>query len=119
MGGKAHDEWMITRVKVGIDLRIHRFDDFDARVDLASIEFRGDGHANGDMLVAVYAKGDARDYHAGTVVDIKVGTPARAVTGYDLLNGTGQKLQFTSEGDQIVIRNLRVYDYPLVLRIKP
>jgi hypothetical protein len=39
------------------------------------------------------------------------------VTGIDSLNGFEQELEWTQQGEDVVIPNLRVSDYPYILKI--
>jgi hypothetical protein len=75
---------------------------------------------DGRRLVALWMKGDPMDnqINQGTHVDVRVGTPASRVVGYDTMNGVEQELNFEPAGNDTWIRNLKVYDYPLVVRIE-
>jgi hypothetical protein len=63
-------------------------------------------------------KGDAQDFHRGTVVDLRIELTAQRIVGIDTLNGVQQALVFARREGRTEVRGLRVYDYPLVLRIE-
>jgi len=75
---------------------------------------------NGERLVALWMKGnpDRRDVNPGVLLHLRLPSPATQVIAVDTLNGVEQALQIEREGNATVIRNLVVYDYPLVLRIE-
>lgn len=72
--------------------------------------------ADGSYLVAIWAKGEARDNHGGSVVDVHINLPAHKVMGFDTLNGVQQEMNFTQKGGATEVSRVRVYDYPTVLR---
>ena len=74
--------------------------------------------SNGDRLVALWIDGAAVDEDPG--VDVTVMIPdlsATKVTGIDVLEGYQQDVVTTTESGNLVIQNLKVRDYPLILRI--
>ena len=75
---------------------------------------------DGRRLVALWMKGDPMDnqINQGTHVDVRIGTPASRVIEYDTLNGVEQELNLELVGNDTWIRNLKVYDYPLVVRLE-
>jgi hypothetical protein len=75
---------------------------------------------NGDRLVALWTDGVAVDEDPGVKSTLIVpGFSAQKVMGIDVLNGVHQQLMFSTEGGNLVIRNLFVKDYPIILRLTP
>jgi hypothetical protein len=52
------------------------------------------------------------------VVDLRIELTAQRIVGIDTLNGVQQALVFARREGRTEVRGLRVYDYPLVLRIE-
>ena len=75
-------------------------------------------HKDGDVVVALWLKGDARDRNSGEMVQVVVPVKTGSAIGYDVLNGIEQEMNLTPEGEATRVQNLQVYDYPLVLRFK-
>jgi len=70
----------------------------------------------GEVLVAVWLPGNARDTHPGERTQVTLpGMRARSVVGVDLLNGDEQEIAYTSDANGTVVPDLLVRDYPLVL----
>ena len=44
---------------------------------------------------------------------------ATKITAYDSLNGLRQNLQFTQEGNDILIPGLLIKDYPVFIDVEP
>ena len=75
---------------------------------------------NGDKLLALWTDGVAVDYDPGIEATVTLpGISAQKVTGIDVLNGFEQELITSTEGENLVIRNLLVTDYPIILRLTP
>ncbi len=73
---------------------------------------------NGDRLVALWTDGVGVEHDPGVrSVVICPELDASKVVGIDVLGGFEQELRFEKSGNGIIIRNLRVKDYPLLLRI--
>jgi hypothetical protein len=73
--------------------------------------------SNGDGLVALWTDGAAVDFDPGVRATLTLpGSSAEGVTGIDVLNGFEQKLVTEMENGNLVIRNLRIKDYPIILR---
>jgi len=75
---------------------------------------------NGDHLIALWTDGIAVDDDPGISATLTIpGFSGQAATGIDVLHSFEQKLMTSSEGDNLVIRNLLVKDYPIILRLAP
>ena len=75
-------------------------------------------YPNGDRLLAVWTDGVAVDDDAGRPATISFpGLAAGTVTGIDVLHGFEQKLVFETAGEDTIIRNLLVKDYPILIRL--
>jgi hypothetical protein len=76
--------------------------------------------ANGNHLVALWTDGIAVDDDPAINATLTIpGFSGQMATGIDVLYGFEQKLITSSEGDNLVIRDLMVKDYPIILRIAP
>ena len=74
--------------------------------------------AENGMLVGVWLPGQSLDTHPGIKTDVIIrGTKTGRVVGTDTLNGLEQELEFKQEGDDTIVPELVVRDYPLVLRL--
>ena len=77
---------------------------------------RGDG----ELMVAAWIPGNTTDGIVEATTDVTVpGVHAKEAWVIDILNGTEQKLIFSSDQDDTVIRRLRIKDYPTLLRLTP
>jgi len=75
-------------------------------------------YPNGDRLLAVWTDGIAVDDDAGRPATVTFpGLAAGAVTGIDVLHGFEQELVFEIDGDDTIIRDLLVKDYPILIRL--
>jgi hypothetical protein len=73
---------------------------------------------NGDKLVALWTDGIAVDDDPGVKSTLIVpGFSAQTVMGIDVLNGFEQPMITSTEGGNLVIRNLLIKDYPIILRL--
>ena len=71
-------------------------------------------------MVAAWIPENTTDGIVEATTDVTVpGVHAKEAWVIDILNGTEQKLIFTSDQDDTVIRRLRIKDYPTVLRLTP
>ena len=96
-------------------------------VDLpAAIDIETDGpvahcafrYPNGDRMLAVWADGIAQDEDSG--VPATVTFPNMIVgsaTGIDVLHGFEQELTFEIDGEDTIVRDLLVKDYPILIRL--
>jgi len=73
---------------------------------------------NGDRLLALWNDGVASEDDPGVITDLTFrGGSAARVTAIDILNGVQQPLQTTTQGNDLVVRSIRLRDYPLLLRL--
>ena len=76
---------------------------------------------NGDRLLAVWTNGAAVEYDPGVNATLTFtfedSMPA-SVTGIDILHGYTQSLAFEVDGNQLIIHDLRVKDYPIIIRFE-
>jgi hypothetical protein len=74
--------------------------------------------SNGNLLIAVYLPGQARDNHSGVMADMFIkNVRAKSVKGIDTLNGFEQNIEWKKKNGGIIIPNLVIKDYPLFLHI--
>ena len=74
--------------------------------------------SNGDRLFALWTDGVAVDDDPGVEATLTLpGFSAQKVVGIDVLNGFEQELLTSTEGGNVVIRNLLIRDYPIILRL--
>lgn len=75
-------------------------------------------YPNGDRMLAVWTDGIAQDVDPGIPATITFpGLTAETVTGIDVLHGFEQELVFETAGDNTIIRDLLVKDYPILIRL--
>ena len=72
----------------------------------------------GQPVVGLWMKGDARNKLAGMIVRVAVPGEFASATGIDVLNGREQQLIVQQEDGQAIISDLRVYDYPLIIKLR-
>jgi len=81
---------------------------------VATCSFR---YPNGDRVLAIWTDGIAQDEDPGIPATIAFpNLAAGAVTGIDLLHGLEQELVFEIDGEDTVVRDLLVKDYPILIR---
>ena len=51
-------------------------------------------------------------------MNLRIERSAKQVTGFDTLNGVQQELTFEEKGGATEVRQVRVYDYPIILRLR-
>jgi len=91
--------------------------DIDIETDepVAYCAFR---YPNGDRMLGIWTDGIAQDEDLGVPATIRFpGLAAAEVTGIDVLHGFEQELNFENEGDDTVVRDLLVKDYPILIRL--
>ncbi len=74
---------------------------------------------NGDRLFTLWTNGAAVEYDPGvssTLTFTFEDNAPMSVTGVDVLHGYTQSLDFEVEGNQLIIQNLIVKDYPIILK---
>jgi len=82
---------------------------------LAYCAFR---YPNGDRILAVWTDGIAQDEDHGIPATITFPVlTAGAVTGIDVLHGFEQELVFEVSGEDTIIRDLLIKDYPILIRL--
>ena len=75
-------------------------------------------YPNGDRILAIWTDGIAQDEDLGIPATITLpGLTAGTVTGIDVLDGFAQELVFEIDGDDTVVRDLLVKDYPILIRL--
>lgn len=95
-----------TELEVGFSNKSREFDNYNFALP------------DNGLLVAVWLPDKSVDKHPGVRTDVVVKkVNAGRVVGIDTLNGFEQELGFKEEGDQLVIPNLLIRDYPMVLRL--
>jgi hypothetical protein len=73
---------------------------------------------DGDQLLALWTNGAATEDDPGVSATLTFpGLSAQKVIGQDVLYSFQQELIAEAEGDNLVLRNLLVKDYPLILRL--
>ena len=73
---------------------------------------------DGDKLIALWTDGVAVEEDPGVEADLTIrGITSENVTATDIMNGYQQSITAGSENGNLVIQNLKVRDYPLILRI--
>jgi len=99
----------------------HRVADLDVTIesDADNILSYGFTMSNGDRLFTLWTNGAAVEYDPGVsavlTFTFEDSTPT-SVTGIDVLHGYTQPLAFEVDGNQLVVPDLRVKDYPMPIR---
>lgn len=74
--------------------------------------------SDGDKMVALWTDGVAVDNDPGINATVMIpNLSAQKVTGIDVLEGYQQDVVITTGNGNLIIQNLKVRDYPLILRI--
>jgi hypothetical protein len=77
--------------------------------------------ANGDQLFAIWTNGASVEYDPGVITTLTFsfadGLPG-SVEGIDVLQGYTQQLNIEVRDDLLIIRDLRVKDYPLIIMLR-
>jgi len=75
-------------------------------------------YPNGDRMLAVWTDWIAQDEDIGVSATITFpGLTAETVTGIDVLHGFEQELVFEVDGEDTIVRDLLVKDYPILIRL--
>ncbi|MGD2147990.1 MAG: right-handed parallel beta-helix repeat-containing protein [Anaerolineae bacterium] len=75
---------------------------------------------NDAHLVALWTDGIAVEFDPGITTTVTLpGLTDHTVKGIDVLHGFEQPIITSEEGDDLVIRDLLVKDYPIILRVSP
>jgi hypothetical protein len=89
--------------------------DIDCDSPVATCAFR---YANGDRLLAVWTDGIAQDEDPGVPATVTLPNMiAGSATGIDVLHGFEQELAFEIDGEDTIVRDLLVKDYPILIRL--
>jgi hypothetical protein len=76
--------------------------------------------SNGDRLFTLWTNGVAVEYDPGInatlTFNIDDSMPID-VTGIDVLHGYTQPLEFEVNGNQLIIHDLRIKDYPIIIQL--
>ncbi|MFC2106030.1 hypothetical protein ACFLS0_04700 [Candidatus Bipolaricaulota bacterium] len=89
--------------------------DIDYNGPVAYCAFR---YPNGDRMLAVWTDGIAQDQDPGVPATITFpDSTAGSVIGIDVLHGFEQELVFEIDGDDTIVRDLLVKDYPILIRL--
>ncbi|MSR65125.1 MAG: hypothetical protein EXS18_05015 [Verrucomicrobiae bacterium] len=84
----------------------------------ARFEHYGFRLPDGSRQMAAWLPGNSVDEHPGETTDVAfAGIKAAEVTGFDLLNGTGRKMDFRIENGTTIVPDVVIRDHPLVLRV--
>jgi len=90
----------------------------DIDIDYEPAAYCAFRYPNGDRMLAVWTDGVAQDNDPGVPAVITFpGLTAATVTGIDVLHGFEQELVFEADGEDTIIRNLLVKDYPIFIRL--
>ena len=82
------------------------------------IEVRSFGYPNRDKLLAIWLRQEGVDDFPGVEGDLTLPDFARALTtSLDVLNGFEQTLETLASEDGLILRDIRVRDYPLLIRL--
>ncbi len=88
------------------------------QADVANVKSYGFALPNEDKLLAIWIDAKAVDYDPGILSTLVFpGQAGRIAVGIDVLNGFEQQLEATDEGDDLVILDLLIRDYPLIIRL--
>jgi len=89
--------------------------DIETEGPVAYCAFR---YPNGDRMLAIWTDGIAQDEDPGVPAIVTFrGLTAETVSGIDVLHGFEQELIFEIDGEDTVIQDLLVRDYPLLIRL--
>jgi len=83
----------------------------------SNIKHFGFTHTNGDKLLSIWVDNAAVDDFLGLNATLTIDTiSAQNVIGIDVLNGFQQKLITEAEDGNLIIPNLRIKDYPIIIK---
>ena len=73
---------------------------------------------NGDRLLAMWSDGVAVEYDPGMLSTLVLpGRAGQIAIGIDVLYGYEQELETTNEGNDLVVTDLLIPDYPIIIRL--
>ncbi len=99
----------------------HQPTDLDVKIQSTANRIMSYGFrmSNGEQLFAMWTNGPAVEYDPGVnatlTFSFEDGMPD-SVTGIDVLHGYSQPLVYEVNGDQLIIQDLRVKDYPIIIQ---
>jgi hypothetical protein len=101
----------------------HNTADLDVRINSSANRIMSYGFtmSNGDQLFALWNNGPAVEYDPGinaTLTFIFEDDMPASVTGIDVLHGYTQPLEYQVDGNQLIISDLRVKDYPIIVQFE-
>ncbi len=73
---------------------------------------------DGKKAVCLWLRGEVSDNCAGKEIDIKLPFKANKITAYNCMNGEYSDIVFSSDGENTVVNDLIIRDYPLILEIE-
>jgi hypothetical protein len=126
VGPSAELFWQITPVISAISnlctvMASHEAIDMTVGIDIeydGPVAYCAFRYPNGDRMLAVWTDGIAQDEDLGIPATIAFpGLAAGKVTGINVLHGFEQELVFEIDGEDTIIRDLLVKDYPTLLRL--
>jgi parallel beta-helix repeat protein len=86
--------------------------------EATNIKTYGFSLPNGDHLIALWTDGVAVDDDPGVDATLTIpGFADQTAVGIDVLHGFEQRMITDTEGENLVIHNLLVKDYPIILRL--
>jgi hypothetical protein len=89
--------------------------DIETEGPVAYCSFR---YPNGDRMLAIWTDGIAQDEGLGVPATITFpGLTAGSATGIDVLHGFEQELVFETDGEDTIVRDLLIKDYPILIRL--
>lgn len=99
----------------------HKVADLDVTISSSANRLMSYGFkmSNGDHLFALWNNGPAVEYDPGinaTLAFTFDGEMPTSATGIDVLHGYTQTLTFEVDGNQLIMRDLRVKDYPMIIQ---
>jgi len=89
--------------------------DIETQDPVAYCSFR---YPNGDRMLAVWTNGITQDDDSGVPATIRFPElTAETVTGIDVLHGFEQEFVFETDGNDTVIRDVLIKDYPILIKL--
>jgi len=90
----------------------------DIDIDYQPVVYCSFRYTNGDRMLAIWTDGIAQDEDPGVLATITFpGLTAEKIVAIDVLHGFEQELVFEIDGDDTIIRDLLVKDYPILIRL--
>ncbi|MHC1782645.1 MAG: hypothetical protein AB9891_07795 [Anaerolineaceae bacterium] len=90
----------------------------DLQSEADSVKTYGFSLPGGDQLVALWNDGSAVDFDSGIPSTVTIpGYAGWKATGIDVLNGFEQEIVTSMDNGDLVIRDFRLKDYPIMIRL--